>query len=147
MLHRLTRPAVLTGATRLALLLTSLLRASLLRALPFRRALLLLLAGLLLLSGRLRRTGLLLRLAGLPRRLVATVLVARRRIGAPDRALLADDLPADALRRMHLSHDPLVARRLLRRDRQRRGSRTRTADAGTHGKAARTLGERTEPRA
>jgi hypothetical protein len=36
------------------------------------------------------------------------------RVGAPQRALFAYDLTADGLRRMHLAHDALVARRLLR---------------------------------
>jgi hypothetical protein len=143
LLPRLARLGVLTGALSLAWLtiLTRAFRlAWLLRALPLRRAGLLLLTGRLLLAGRLLLTR-------LPRRLVATVLVARRRIGAADRTLLADDLPADALRGVHLSHNSLIAGRLLRRDRQRRRSCARPADAGTHGKAARALRERAQSRA
>ena len=162
-LSGLTRPAILAGAcglTGLALLLSWLLRASLLQALPLRRALLLGLAGLLL-----RLTRLLLWLAGpllwltgpllwlarlllrlsLSWRLVATVLVSRRRIGATNRALLGHDLPADALGRMHLAHDPLVACRLPRRDGEWRRGRAGAADAGTHSKTARPLRERAQP--
>src|SRR6185437_9807144 len=101
-------------------------------------------------TGTLRQTVLPLRQAvlplqaGLTRRIVAQIIPVR--VGLPQRALPADDLPADALGRMNLSHDALVAQRLLRRDRERRRGKT-SARAGANGKTARALGEKTKPRA
>jgi len=57
------------------------------------------------------------------------------RIGLSQRALLGHDLAADDLRRMYLTHDTLVARSLLRRDRKRRGGDA-SAGAGSHREAA-----------
>ena len=72
----------------------------------------------------------------------------RGRIGAAEVALLGHDLPADGLRRMQLAHETLVARDLLRRDRQRHRGKARAAGAaGPDGKAARALRQRAEPRA
>jgi len=104
----------------------------------------------------LRRTGTLRQAvlplqSGLTRRIVAQVrigivaqIVPARivsvRIGLPQRALLADDLAADALRGMNLAHDALVAQRLLRRDHQGRGGEAPTG-AGPDRKAAGALGE------
>src|ERR1700722_15772675 len=83
--------------------------------------------------------------ARLPRRVVARIIVSRR-IGLPQRALLRDDLPPDALGGVDLAHDALIAQRLLRRNRQRcRGEAA--AGAGADRKAAGALRERTEPRA
>jgi len=82
--------------------------------------------------------------SGLTRRIAARIGTVR--IGPPQRALLRDDLTADDLRRVHLAHDALVARGLLRRDHER-GSGHAAAGAGADRKAARALRERTEPRA
>ena len=72
--------------------------------------------------------------AGLTRRVVAQIIVSRR-IGLPQRALLADDLAADALRGVDLTHDALIAQRLLRRDHERHGGEA-SHRAGPDGKAA-----------
>jgi len=83
-------------------------------------------AGTILLSGLLR-----------PRR------IAVLRIGAAEGALLGDDLPADRLRRMKLTYKTLIARGLLRGDRQRHRGKARaantTAKAAADCKAARAL--------
>ena len=94
-------------------------------------------------AGPLRRAILSLR-AGLTRRVIAWIISGR--IGLPQRALLADDLAADALRGVDLAHDALVALGLLRRDRQRQRGKA-AASAGADRKAARALRQRTEPRA
>src|SRR6185437_12178129 len=92
-------------------------------ALPFRRTGL---AGPVL-SGQRIRT----RLPG------PVAAVVETRIGAAERALLANDLAADALRRMHLAHEALVARSLLWRDRQRHRGKAAAGGAAADGEAAR----------
>lgn len=101
-----------------------------------------------LLTRRVRRTRLirawpLLRIvlplrSGLTRLIVARIVAVRVRL--PQRALLGHDLTPDDLRRVHLPHDALVARRLLRRDRERSG-RHAAAGAGPDRKAAGSLRE------
>ena len=74
-------------------------------------------------------------------------LIAARgsvRIGLPQRALLGHDLPSDHLRRVHLAHHALVARRLLRRDHERGGGDA-AAGAGPDRETAGALRERAEP--
>ena len=69
-----------------------------------------------LLQTSLLQTGTLRRIlplqAGLTRGIVARIIPVR--IGPPQRALPRDDLAANILRRVDLSHDALVAQRLLR---------------------------------
>ena len=75
----------------------------------------------------------------LPLRRGLSRLVAARagpvRIGLPQGALLGYDLASDNLRRVHLTHDALVARGLLRRDHER-GCGRAAAGAGPDRKAA-----------
>ena len=77
-------------------------------------------------------------------RLVAAVRRGRRRIGAPSRTLLVHDLASDILRGVQLAHNTLIARRLLRGDREGHHAWPRPADTGSDGKAAEGLGERAE---
>jgi hypothetical protein len=93
-LLRLTRTVWLTGLLRLSgtILLTRLLRSS--PVLTWRS---------------IRRSIRLLR-AGSARR----VATDHAGIGAAERALLVDDLPADGLRGLNLTHKTLIARDLLR---------------------------------
>src|SRR6266850_7040436 len=96
----------------------------------------------LLRTRSLRQTILSLR-TGLTR-LVATVVQAG--IGAAEGALLGDDATAEILRGVDLTHKPLVAQRLPRRDRQRHRGKTCTSRAGADGKTAGALREKAEPR-
>ena len=77
---------------------------------------------------------------------VGAVRIGPVRIGSPQRALFGHDTASDRLCGMHLAHDALIARRLLRRNHQRCG-REPAAGAGTDREAAGALRQRAEPRA
>jgi hypothetical protein len=133
------------------------------RGLQRRRALALQ-GGRPLLAGLRGRAGLLRRRTGLrartgvsgpairPRRAARPLagpggrIIAQRRVVADGVAALGDDLPADGLRGMDPPHDALIARRLLRRDRQRHRGKA-GAGAGTRPdrKAGGALVEQAEP--
>ena len=94
-------------------------------------------------SGLLRRTGP-LRQAVLSRHAGRTRRIIPVRILQALNSALGDDLAADALRGVDLTHDTAVAQRLLRRDDKRQGGKA-PACAGPYRKAARALGEKAKP--
>src|SRR5579872_51630 len=149
--HRAVRQSALMHSRRIGpLRRRGLLRLSLLRR-AVRRERLSGLPSLPRLTGAIGRAALLRRvrprlqivlaLAGLGRRVTRRIpQVARRvrvdavRIGPAQRALLAHHLASDSLRRMDLANDALIARRLLWRNRKRRGGDA-AAGAAANGEA------------
>jgi len=142
-------------------------RARLLLSLAVRRA------RLLLLTGPVQLTGLLLswavrharqrQLTGLSRQTILSPLsgqtvwpllaglqlpdrpvrIDEAGIGAAEFALLEHKLAADILRRVKLTHKPLVAQHHLRRNRQRYRGEARAARARADGESARALRQKT----